>query len=161
IAWLSARSQQGRIVLRIEDIDSPRIKPGAAEQALDDLRWLGLDWDGEPVVQTQRLPLYEAALNRLQSAGRVYPRTCTCSDVEQAASAPHLEHEGPAYPGTCASRRAVDAVDLAGPFSWRFRIGDHTPGFVDGFQGPTRVDLRQLGGDFVAWKSAGTPAYQL
>src|SRR6266702_4111712 len=64
IAWLSARSQGGRVLLRTEDIDSPRIKPGAAEQALDDLRWLGLDWDGEPVVQTARIRLYEAALNR-------------------------------------------------------------------------------------------------
>src|ERR1700727_523202 len=63
IAWLSARSQGGRIVLRIEDIDSPRVKPGAAEQALDDLRWLGLDWDGDPLVQTERLPLYESALH--------------------------------------------------------------------------------------------------
>ena len=59
VAWLSARSRGGAVKLRIEDIDSPRIKPGAAEEALDDLRWLGLDWDGEPVVQTARLPLYE------------------------------------------------------------------------------------------------------
>src|SRR5262245_52624507 len=66
IAWLRARSQQGRLILRIEDIDSPRIKLGAAEQALDDLRWLGLDWDGEPIIQTQRLSHYEAVLRRLQ-----------------------------------------------------------------------------------------------
>src|SRR5439155_5803463 len=64
IAWLSARAQNGRVVLRIEDIDSPRIKPGAAELACDDLRWLGLDWDEGPIVQTQRLSLYEAALAR-------------------------------------------------------------------------------------------------
>src|SRR5947208_8143046 len=61
IAWLSARAQGGRVVLRIEDIDSPRIKPGAAEQACADLRWLGLDWDEGPVVQTERLPQYEEA----------------------------------------------------------------------------------------------------
>src|SRR5256885_7126748 len=66
IAWLSARSRAGRVVLRIEDIDSPRVKPGAAEQALDDLRWLGLDWDGEPLVQTQRLAIYQDALLRLR-----------------------------------------------------------------------------------------------
>src|SRR5438309_4753212 len=65
IAWLSARSRGGRVVLRIEDIDSPRVKPGAAEQAVEDLRWLGLNWDGAPVVQTQRLPLYQAALEQL------------------------------------------------------------------------------------------------
>ena len=68
IAWLSARYQGGRLVLRIEDIDSPRVKPGAAESACDDLRWLGLDWDGDPVVQTSRLSLYEAALARLKAA---------------------------------------------------------------------------------------------
>src|SRR5437763_16443837 len=62
IAWLSARSRGGKVLLRIEDIASPRIKPGAAEQAGDDLRWLGLDWDGEPVVQTERLSLYQSAL---------------------------------------------------------------------------------------------------
>src|SRR6185369_13305605 len=64
LAWLSARSRGGRMVLRIEDIDSPRVKTGAAEQACEDLRWLGLDWDEEPIVQTKRLPHYEAALRR-------------------------------------------------------------------------------------------------
>src|ERR1700686_3738840 len=59
IAWLSVRSRGGRLVLRIEDIDSPRIKPGAADQALADLRWLGLDWDEGPIVQTARLLLYQ------------------------------------------------------------------------------------------------------
>src|ERR1700751_5778 len=62
IAWLAARSQNAELRLRIEDIDSPRVKPGAAELIFDDLRWLGLDWDGEPIVQTTRLPLYEDAL---------------------------------------------------------------------------------------------------
>src|SRR5438552_2432692 len=77
IAWLSARSQGGRVVLRIEDIDSPRVKPGAAAAALDDLRWLGLDWEGEPMVQTERLSYYQAALERLKAQELVYPCTCT------------------------------------------------------------------------------------
>src|SRR5947209_4569590 len=77
IAWLSARCRSGRVLLRIEDIDSPRIKPGAAQAACDDLRWLGLDWDGEPVVQTTRLPLYESALRALLAQELVYPCTCT------------------------------------------------------------------------------------
>src|SRR5207249_873707 len=69
---------------------------------------------------------------------------------------------GPAYPGTCAGRRGADAVALAGQsFAWRFRVGDRSPKFVDGYRGPTQVDLRQVGGDFVVWKSADTPAYQL
>src|SRR5438270_13190105 len=73
IAWLSARAQKGRVLLRMEDIDSPRIKAGAADQAIDDLRWLGLDWDEEPVVQTGRISLYEDALRQLQQQELVYP----------------------------------------------------------------------------------------
>ncbi len=118
IAWLSARRRGGRVVLRIEDIDSPRVKPGAVESALHDLRWLGLDWDDGPIFQTKRLSLYEAALDVLKSQEMVYPCTCSRSDVERAASAPHAEHEGspsPAYPGTCASRKVSD---VAGAFEW-------------------------------------------
>src|SRR5436190_1671390 len=77
IAWLSARSRGGRVALRVEDIDSPRVKPGAADEACADLRWLGLDWDEGPVVQTGRLPLYEEALRRLRERELVYPCTCT------------------------------------------------------------------------------------
>src|ERR1700674_3989679 len=80
IAWLAARSAGGKVVLRIEDIDSPRVKPGAAEQALDDLRWLGLDWDDGPIIQTQRLPFYESALQQLQAQELVYPCVCTRGD---------------------------------------------------------------------------------
>ncbi len=162
-AWLSARSAGGRVLLRVEDIDSPRVKPGAAARALADLRWLGLDWDGEPVVQTDRLPLYEVALERLKQLGLVYPCTCTRSDVAAAASAPHAEHEGPTYPGTCAARTPADAAALAAagvPFAWRFRVADSPP-FTDRFRGATAIDLRAAGGDFVVWKVAGTPAYQL
>lgn len=159
VAWLSARARGGRVALRVEDIDSPRVKAGAAAQALEDLRWLGLDWDGEPVVQTRRLAVYEAALARLRAAERVYPCTCSRADVERAASAPHAEHEGPVYPGTCAVRRAAEAV--AGPQAWRFRVGPRSPGFHDGLRGWTAVDLRAVGGDFVVWKAAGMPAYQL
>src|SRR5438445_2157640 len=85
IAWLSARAQKGRVLLRMEDIDSPRIKAGAADQAIDDLRWLGLDWDEEPIVQTGRISLYEDALRQLQKRELVYPCTCSRSDMEQAA----------------------------------------------------------------------------
>src|SRR5437016_8840830 len=77
LAWLSARSRGGRVVLRIEDIDSPRVKLGAAEQACDDLRWLGLDWDEGPIYQTARLDHYESALRILQEKDLVYPCTCT------------------------------------------------------------------------------------
>jgi len=162
IAWLAARAAGGKVVLRIEDIDSPRVKVGAAEQALDDLRWLGLDWDEGPIVQTQRLVHYEAALRQLQAQELVYPCTCTRGDIERAASAPHAEHEGPVYPGTCAGRRAADAATLGGqPFAWRLRVPFEPIIFDDAFRGPTTTNLAETGGDFVVWKSAGTPAYQL
>ena len=159
IAWLSARSQGAKVTLRIEDIDSPRVKPGAADLIEQDLRWLGLDWDDGPYIQTQRLALYDEALARLKRMELVYPCTCTRSDVAEAASAPHLEHEGPAYSGTCAYRRAADAETLDRPYSWRFRAADW-PAFEDLYRGPTQVDPAAAG-DFVVWKSSRTPAYQL
>ncbi len=168
IAWLSVRSRGGRIVLRIEDIDSPRVKPGAAQQAYYDLQWLGFDWDEGPILQTRRMEEYRAALVQLQRRELVYPCTCTRSDVDRAASAPHLEHEGPVYPGTCAGRRVRDEAELAHrPYCWRFRVPAESPTFLDGFRGLTRIDLRQVGGDFVVWKTplpgmtTSLPAYQL
>ncbi len=148
------------MVLRIEDIDSPRVKAGAAAEAIADLQWLGLDWDDGPIIQTERLPLYAAALEQLQRAELVYPCTCTRGDVESAASAPHADGVEPVYPGTCSHRRVADAAGLSQPFAWRFRVGD-SPAFVDLCRGDTRIDLHQHGGDFVVWKSSGTPAYQL
>jgi glutamyl-tRNA synthetase len=167
IAWLSARSRGGHVVLRIEDIDSPRVKSGAAAQACDDLRWLGLEWDEGPVAQTDRLPLYQAALAALQARELVYPCTCSRADVERAASAPHLDHEGPVYPGTCAGRNVADAATLDRPYCWRFRVPSAFPTFEDGFRGRVQLDSSTAGGDFVVWKTeqtpgrTTTPAYQL
>jgi glutamyl-tRNA synthetase len=162
IAWLAARACGGRVVLRLEDIDSPRIKTGAAEQACDDLRWLGLDWNEGPIVQTHRLPFYEAALRQFQAAELVYPCTCSRGDIAQAASAPHAEHEGLVYPGTCSRRRVADATALGNqPYAWRFRAGNDPAAFADGFRGQVLLDPREMSGDFVVWKSARTPAYQL
>jgi glutamyl-tRNA synthetase len=160
IAWLSARSRSGSIHLRIEDIDVWRNKPGAVEAVVDELRWLGLDWDGEVVVQSRRLAEHEAALERLKQLELVYPCTCTRGDIVAAASAPHLDHEGPTYPGTCAHRTAKDADTLTVPFAWRFRVTDSPP-FVDRFAGPTHIDLTRAAGDFVVWRAAKVPAYQL
>jgi len=160
IAWLSVRTRAGKAALRVEDIDSPRVKPGAADQACADLQWLGLDWDDEPIVQTTRLPLYEAALDQLKNHELVYPCTCTRSDVERAASAPHTEE--PAYPGTCAHRSVADTARLVGrPYAWRLRAGKATLSWQDGYCGPLELNLCSPASDFVVWKSAGTPAYQL
>lgn len=168
LAWLSIRSRGGKLLLRMEDIDSPRIKPWAAEQAVDDLRWLGLDWDegpdrpGDlgPYVQTERLPLYASAFERLKAANRVYPCTCTRSDVLAAASAPHIGQEGPIYPGTCSFRVPDDAAAIDGPYCWRFRV-EGQERVEDGFSGPHNFDMPRDLGDFVIHKSDGTPAYQL
>jgi glutamyl-tRNA synthetase len=158
IAWLLARSRGGVLRLRIEDIDSPRVKQGAAAQILEDLTWLGLDWDGEPVIQSRRLDLYETALKRLQERELVYPCICSRSDVAEAASAPHAGSEGPDYPGTCAHHRVANAAGFEGrPFSWRFRA-TQSPAFLDDYRGLVPCDAA---GDFVVWKSAGMPAYQL
>ena len=162
IAWLSARAQNGRVVLRIEDIDASRVKPGAVESAYADLRWLGLDWDGEPVVQTQRLSHHQAAFAQLKAKELVYPCTCTRGDIERAASAPHQEQEGPIYPGTCAHRCAADVAAITErPYVWRMRVGNETIAYHDGFRGAVTMNVRQIGGDFVVWRSDGSPAYQL
>jgi glutamyl-tRNA synthetase len=172
LAWLSIRARGGRLVLRMEDIDSPRIKRGADQQAIDDLRWLGLDWDEgpdiggphAPYIQSQRLALYEDALRQLQAKDRVYPCTCTRTDIAAAASAPHAGQEGPRYPGTCSFRRAADAEALrqAGqPFAWRFRASDATREFVDAVAGPQQCSVAEELGDFVVGKMDGSPAYQL
>lgn len=171
LAWLHARMSGGRVVLRIEDIDSPRTKPGAAAQAADDLRWLGLDWDGDVVVQSSRIDAHRDALETLKARDFVYPCTCTRGDIERAAGAPHADGAEPAYPGTCARRLAGDAgaLDAAGvPYCWRFRVPEASPAFADGFRREViRIDLRAVGGDFVVWKNgrgaagANTPAYQL
>ncbi len=170
LVWLSIRSRGGRIVLRIEDIDSPRVKVGAAQQAVDDLHWLGLDWDegpdvggpNAPYVQTERVDLYREALARLQQDERVYPCTCTRSDIESAASAPHIEHEGPIYPGTCATRTASDAATLGdSPFAWRFRTTETAREFDDLVAGRQQASVKQQLGDFVVGKMDGLPAYQL
>jgi glutamyl-tRNA synthetase len=152
----------GRVVLRIEDIDSPRVKAGAAQQACDDLHWLGLDWDDGPHLQTHCLSRYEEALEKLKRQELAYPCTCTRGDIERAASAPHEEHEGPVYPGTCSRRRAADAAALGDrTMAWRFRASTGPWHFMDLFRGPTQVDNKTAGGDFVVWQAGGTPAYQL
>ena len=111
IAWLRVRSQGGRVILRTEDLDHPKDKPGAAAQAVEDLRWLGFDWD-EEYVQSERKPIYRAALEALWQGretkdGRrerlVYPCVCSRRDVEAAQSAPHAG-EQLYYPGTCRGR---------------------------------------------------------
>lgn len=173
LAWLSARAQGGSIILRIEDLDGPRVKPGAAAAVIADLRWLGLDWDAgpdiggldAPYVQTERLDQYDAAIATLRRRGLVFPCVCTRSDIERAASAPHVGDDGPRYPGTCRSRAAVEGGDRTigrgrAP-AFRFRVADGPVRFHDLAHGAVEIDVARQVGDFVIQKGSGTPAYQL
>jgi len=169
LAWLSARSSGGRLLLRIEDIDSPRIKSWAIQQALDDLSWLGLDWDegpdlpgsAGPYLQTERLDDYLTALESLRTRELIYPCTCSRTDVAQAASAPHWEHEGPVYAGSCAHRMASEAPSILESFAWRFRSLEGEWSFTDGYLGRQSCSVAKELGDFVVAKKDGSPAYQL
>lgn len=169
VAWLAVRSAGGRLVLRVEDIDASRIRPGATEAAISDLRWLGLDWDEGPDVggahapylQSERRDRYDEALETLKRRELVYPCTCSRADIARSASAPHEGEEGPRYPGTCSTRSVVDADSLAGrPFCWRFRTTSRPIPWRDLVRGPSIVDPSSSG-DFLVGRSSGEPAYQL
>ena len=117
LAQRAARDAGGRFLLRIEDLDQTRSRPEFVASIAEDLRWLGLDWDEEPVVQSDRSGVYAEALDRLKARGLVYPCFCTRSDIAAALSAPHGRHAH--YPGTC--RRLHDDPERRAttPHSWR------------------------------------------
>src|SRR5581483_11878874 len=110
VAWLFARAQSARFLVRIEDLDPQRSRPEFERGQLEDLRALGLDWDETPVRQSERVPLYEDALARLEAQGRLYPCFCTRAEIHEAASAPHGELLEGSYPGTC---RALSLAERA------------------------------------------------
>jgi glutamyl-tRNA synthetase len=164
IAWLAARSALGRVILRIEDLDASRVRPEARTGILDDLAWLGLDWDEGPVIQSERIDAYARSLEYLKQSEAVYPCTCTRGDIARAAAAPHAEDEGPVYPGTCAGRTAEDAASLARAgrsFAWRFRVPAGPVAWDDLVLGPTAVDPARVGGDFIVAREGLGPGYQL
>ena len=160
LAWLWSRSTGAEHLLRIEDIDTPRVRPGMAEQQMEELRWLGLDWDGEPVFQSRRTALYEQALRRLE--GHVYECFCSRAEIAAVASAPHGD-EGPRYPGTCAALTADERAQRRKlrPPSLRLRVPPGPLGFRDAILGPQTFDTRELVGDFVLRRADGVFAYQL
>jgi glutamyl-tRNA synthetase len=161
LAWLSVRAGAGAFVMRIEDLDGPRTRPGAAERSLADLAWMGLDWDEGPHVQSERLPAYEAAFQRLWEGGHVYPCFCSRRDVAAAASAPQEPGDEAPYGGRCRSLDPAEAgrrVASGARHAWRFRAEGDAPPFVDAVVGP--VPARPAG-DFVVRRSDGIPAYQL
>ncbi len=164
VNWLMARRAHGTVVLRVEDLDRPRVKEGRVAEMLEDLRWLGLDHDDGPYLQSERIEHYVTAFERLRAAGRIYPCVCTRKEIASAASAPHADDEGPRYPGTCRGRFASAAAAEAAsgrPPAWRFRVDEGVVAFDDRVRGAVAIDPSRSGGDFVVRSFDGTFAYQL
>lgn len=167
----AARAAGGTLILRVEDLDRDRVIPGAREAAMDDLRWLGVRWEegpdtGGPVGpydQSERLPLYERALQVLAEAGHTYLCDCSRAEIARAASAPHAGDEGPRYPGTCRPHghaprafRRPPAVRLAVP-----QAGQGITSADDAVLGRVVEDVAETTGDFVLRRGDGVFAYQL
>lgn len=160
-AWLVAKSQGGRIVLRIEDLDAERSKPVYIDAVQRDLEALGLTWDEGPYFQHDRTEAYRAAYDELRERGLVYPCFCTRADLH-AASAPH-RGEKPVYPGTCRhlsdGERAARAQQRMP--AQRLIVPDREVAFVDQVQGSYAQNLAADCGDFLVQRSDGAFAYQL
>jgi glutamyl-tRNA synthetase len=166
VAWLSVRSRGGAFVWRLEDLDPPRVVPGMAEAAMEDLRWLGLDWDEGPYVQSRRSAFYEEAVGRLAAAGRLFPCRRSRKDLQTLASAPHglahgLEDSAP-YPAAFRPER-LDPDWLAGSpdAALRFLVHDRPVEWLDRVYGPRTERVDRTVGDFVLKRRDGLWAYQL
>ncbi len=168
VNWALARRGGWRIVLRIEDLDGPRIKPGAAEAIVGTLRWLGIDWDDGPLVQSADLGPYRDALAQLAAAGLAYPSDLTRTQIEQAASAPQEGSHEVRFPPELRPAGFVPGRPVTKPLSeadwsrsWRFATPSGLVTFEDRFAGPLSIDCSATVGDFILWTKRGTPAYQL
>jgi glutamyl-tRNA synthetase len=160
LAWLFARSAGSPFLVRMEDLDYGRVKPGLADEQLADLEAIGIDWDGEVVHQSARLDLYADAIATLRGAGRVYECFCTRAEIRAAASAPHGPLPEGAYPGTCLRLSAAELAEKRAsgrPPALRVRADAEHVRFVDRLHGAHEgvVD------DFVVQRNDGAPAYNL
>ncbi len=160
LSWLSARAQGGTWLLRIEDIDPQRSRHEYADMLMDDLQWLGLEWDGKPCWQSQRGDIYARYLQQLTEAGLIYPCYCTRADI-LATQAPHESDGRVVYKGTC---RNLPPGARKGPAALRMKVPDEGRGivtFTDGHYGTHTVDLTTQCGDFIVRRKDGAWAYQL
>lgn len=165
LAWLAARAAHGNLILRMEDIDPDRSRPHFAEAIIHDLHWLGLNWDSGPVVQSQRMPLYEAALCSLTKAGHTYPCYCTRKELRTLAAAPHVGDAGAPYPNICCNLSPAERAtreQQGRKAALRLRCPKQKCiDFDDAVQGPQHMCLGDCGGDFALRRSDGVIAYQL
>jgi glutamyl-tRNA synthetase len=166
LAWLQMRSMGGRIILRIEDLDQPRAVPGAAARIVEDLQWIGLDWDNElapEYYQSNRFDIYREAIERLRGGGYLYECFCSRRELREIASAPHGPN-GNRYGGTC---RDLTAGERAARWeekdpALRFRVDPDTIIQVhDLIAGDQTEDVAEVTGDFIIARADGIPSYQL
>jgi glutamyl-Q tRNA(Asp) synthetase len=158
-SWLDARAHGGRWLVRIEDVDTPRCVPGAAETILRQLAEFGLVPDEPPVWQSSRGELYQQALDRLMGSGLAYPCACSRKDIEEALAAsgrPHERHAELVYPATCR-----DGLHGKTARAWRFLAPPGIVRWTDRRLGPQHQDVAQDVGDFVLKRADGLWAYQL
>ncbi len=156
IAWLSAKSQGGGILLRMEDLDTQRTSEEFAETLRRDLLWLGLDWDDEQRPQSQNASRYDEVFEALRQRELLYPCYCTRSQLH-SVNAPHMSDGTYVYPGTCRNRK--DPPDRAP--AWRVQVPDKIWQFTDLLQGPFSQNLATDCGDFVVRRADGVYVYQL
>lgn len=169
VNWALARRLGWRVILRMEDLDAGRVREGAAQEAEAVLRWLGLDWDEGPLVQSADLLPYRQALEWLKNMGSIYPCSATRKEIEQAASAPHKSDGETRYPGINrpAAGRGIEPAEAMhdvladDAYAWRLIVPDGPVDFVDELLGPQSVDVQAQVGDFAVATKAGLPAYQL
>lgn len=160
VNWALARRSGWRIVLRIEDLDTPRVKPGVIEETVDTLRWLGMDWDEEAPLQSSDLMPYREAMQRLAIAGRVFPCALSRTEIAEAMGAPHedsgeIRFDASLRPVTFPSAFADESTN------WRLTVPDEEVEFDDGFLGPQSFRPARTVGDFVLWTQRAQPSYQL
>lgn len=162
LAYLSARSQGGRFLLRIEDVDIPRCPRRLAQQCIDDLAWLGFSWDEAPLYQSDRSDIYRAALDQLTEAGHIYPCFCTRAQLMSLA-APNLGDTQVIYQRTCAHLTPEEAAERAKTRApaMRLRVPDEELSFTDGLFGVQTENLARDCGDFILRRSDGLYGYQL
>lgn len=161
---LLARAEGWRMLMRVEDLDGPRVKPGATEAMLEQLAWMGLQWEEPIVYQDRRLDRYDQCLRELIDLGAAYPCICSRKDIETAAGAPHAEDFDGVYPGTCRGRFAdAEQAQAASdrPIAWRVIVPDEEIVIDDHIHGRRSFNLARTCGDFVIHRSSGRAAYQL